>query len=80
MCPFNCVILAAENISPVNVDFYLKDELEFEVRSRGSKPQGDVASLREQRRWNRSFRFQTKGRGHGDGGMLGEVGGAQKYN
>ena len=37
-------------MSPVNVDLYVKDELEFEVRSRGKKPQGDVASLRKQLR------------------------------
>ena len=37
-------------MNPVNVDLYVKDELEFEVRSRGDKPQGDVASLRKQLR------------------------------
>ena len=35
-------------MSSVNVDLYLKDELEFEVRSRGGRPQGVVASLRKQ--------------------------------
>ena len=50
VCPFNRLILAAEKMSSVNVDLYLKDELEFEVRSQGSRPQGDVASLRKQLR------------------------------
>ena len=37
-------------MNPVNVDLYVKDELEFEVGSRGKKPQGDVISLRRQLR------------------------------
>ena len=37
-------------MSGVNVDLYHKDELEFEIRSRGKKLQGDVASLRKQLR------------------------------
>ena len=34
----------------VNVDLYFKDELVLEIRSRGKKPQGEVASLRKQLR------------------------------
>ena len=37
-------------MSGINMDLYVKDELEFDVRSRGKKPQGHVASLRKQLR------------------------------
>ena len=36
--------------SSVNVDLFVKDELEWEVRFRGRKPQETVVSLRKQLR------------------------------
>ena len=37
-------------MSVINPDLFLKHELEFEIKSRGGRPQGDVASLRKQLR------------------------------
>lgn len=35
---------------PINVELFRKDELDFEVRSRGGTSQEDVASLRRELR------------------------------
>ena len=37
-------------MSVINPDLFLKHDLEFEIKSRGGRPQGDVASLRKQLR------------------------------
>ena len=37
-------------MSNINLKLFLKDELEFEIRSRSRRLQGDVASLRKQLR------------------------------
>ena len=34
----------------INPDLFLKHELEFEIKSRSGRPQGDVASLRKRLR------------------------------